>query len=233
VKESSLQAVLSSGIKALDLDCSLDVQARLLEYVRLLNKWNRVYNLTAVREPLQMVTRHLLDSLTVMPFLDVVGKASAEQILDVGTGAGLPGIPLAILSAKTHPLRRFVLLDSNSKKTRFMTQAIAELGLDNVQVVQARTETFEPDDGFEKALEDGFEKGFDVVLSRAFASVDDMLTGAGQHCASTGVILAMKGADPKAELADLNKNFAVEQVHRLAVPGLDEDRHLVSLRRVK
>ena len=93
MKESSLQAVLSSGIKALDLDCSLDVQARLLEYVRLLNKWNRVYNLTAVREPLQMVTRHLLDSLTVMPFLDVVGKASAEQILDVGTGAGLPGIP--------------------------------------------------------------------------------------------------------------------------------------------
>lgn len=215
----SLQAVLSAGIEELNLDCPLDVQAQLLDYVRLLDKWNRVYNLTAVREPTEMVTRHLLDSLAVMPFLDK--ELRGGRILDVGTGAGLPGIPLALLSAQTHPERQFVLLDSNSKKTRFMQQAVAELGLENVQVVHARTEAFQP------------EQTFDVVVSRAFASVADMLAGAGQHCAPGGVILAMKGADPAAELVDLDTNFVVEQVHRLAVPGLDEERHLVCLRRVK
>ena len=217
VKEASLDAVLSAGlsagIKELDLDCPLDVQAQLLDYVRLLHKWNGVYNLTAVRDPAEMVTRHLLDSLTVFPFLQ------GQRILDVGTGAGLPGIPLALLSAQSHPKRQFVLLDSNSKKTRFMQQAVAELGLRNVQVVHARTESFQP------------EHKFDVVVSRAFASVADMLAGAGRHCAPDGVILAMKGADPAAELLDLDPGFVVEQVHRLVVPGLDEDRHLVSLRR--
>lgn len=214
MKEASLDAVLSAGLKTLNLDCPLDVQARLLDYVRLLDKWNRVYNLTAVRDPGQMVTRHVLDSLTVLPFLE------GCWILDVGTGAGLPGIPLALLSAKAHPERKFVLLDSNSKKTRFMQQAVAELGLDNVQVVHARTEAYKP------------EQTFDVVLSRAFASVADMLAGAGQHCAPDGVMLAMKGADPAAELVGLDENFEVEQVHRLVVPGLDEERHLVCLRRV-
>jgi 16S rRNA (guanine527-N7)-methyltransferase len=211
--EAVLSAELSAGIKQLNLDCPLDVQAQLLDYVRLLQKWNGVYNLTAVRDPAEMVTRHLLDSLTVFPFLE------GEQILDVGTGAGLPGIPLALLSAHSHPGRQFVLLDSNSKKTRFMQQAVAELGLKNVQVVHARTESFQP------------EQKFDVVVSRAFASVADMLAGAGQHCAPDGVILAMKGADPAAELVDLDTDFVVKQVHRLVVPGLDEDRHLVSLRR--
>lgn len=205
---------LSAGIKALNLDCPLDVQAQLLDYVRLLHKWNRVYNLTAVRDPALMVTRHLLDSLTVWPYL------AGQRILDVGTGAGLPGIPLALLSAKKAPERQFVLLDSNSKKTRFMQQAIAELGLKNVQAVHARTESFKP------------EQPFDVVLSRAFASVADMLAGAGQHCAPGGEILAMKGADPAAELVDLDPAFKLEQVYRLHVPGLDEDRHLVCLRRM-
>ena len=217
--DTSLQAVLSAGTKELNLECPLDVQAKLLDYVRLLDKWNRVYNLTAVRDPAEMVTRHILDSLTVLPFLDK--ELKGERILDVGTGAGLPGIPLALLSAQTHPEREFVLLDSNSKKTRFMQQAVAELGLDNVQVVHARTEAFVPEQ----------EQGFDVVVSRAFRSVADMLAGAGQHCAPEGVILAMKGADPAAELVDLDTNFVVEQVHRLVVPGLDEDRHLVCLRR--
>lgn len=214
---SSLQAVLSAGIEDLNLDCPLDVQAQLLDYVRLLDKWNRVYNLTAVRDPAEMVTRHILDSLAVMPFLDKGSKGL--RILDVGTGAGLPGIPLALLSAQTHPEREFVLLDSNSKKTRFMQQVVTELGLSNVQVVHARTEAFHPDEPF------------DVVVSRAFASVADMLAGAGQHCVSEGVILAMKGADPAAELVGLDTKFMVEQVHRLVVPGLDEERHLVSLRR--
>ena len=207
-----MQAVLSAGIKSLDLDCSLDVQQQLLDYVRLLDKWNRVYNLTAVRDPAEMVTRHLLDSLAVYPF--VKGK----WILDVGTGAGLPGIPLALLSAQLKPDRQFVLLDSNSKKTRFMQQALVELGLENVQVVHVRTEAFQP------------ETRFDVVVSRAFASVADMLAGAGRHCSPSGEILAMKGADPVGELVDLDANFVVEQVHRLVVPGLDEERHLVRLR---
>lgn len=209
-----LSAGLSSGIKALNLDCPLDVQARLLDYVQLLHKWNRVYNLTAVRDPAQMVTRHLLDSLTVWPY--IVG----QRILDVGTGAGLPGIPLALLSVNKQPDRRFVLLDSNSKKTRFLQQAVAELGLDNVQVVHARTESFQP------------EQGFDIVISRAFASVADMLAGAGQHCVPGGLILAMKGTDPAAELDGLDPAFELEQVYRLQVPGLEEDRHLVCLRRV-
>ncbi len=223
--QAVLSAELSAGIEALKLDCPLDVQAQLLDYVRLLDKWNRVYNLTAVRDPAEMVTRHLLDSLAVMPFLE-----KAESILDVGTGAGLPGIPLALLSAQAYPERGFVLLDSNSKKTRFMQQVVTELGLGNVQVVHARTEIFRVGQG---QSEQGGQlaKGFDVVVSRAFASVADMLAGAGQHCASDGVILAMKGTNPADELVDLNTDFVVEQVHRLVVPGLDEERHLVCLRR--
>ena len=216
--QAGLSAGLSAGIKALNLDCPLDVQAQLLDYVRLLDKWNRVYNLTAVRDPAEMVTRHLLDSLTVMPFLDK--ESEGKRILDVGTGAGLPGIPLALLSAQTHPEREFVLLDSNSKKTRFLQQAVAELGLENVQVVHARTESFLP------------EQGFDVVVSRAFASVADMLAGAGRHCVPGGIMLAMKGADPAAELVDLDEAFVLEQVTRLTVPGLAEERHLVCLRRI-
>jgi 16S rRNA (guanine527-N7)-methyltransferase len=220
----ALAGMLSAGLKALKLDCSLDVQARLLDYVRLLDKWNRVYNLTAVRDPAQMVARHLLDSLTVLPFLDKELGAELNgaggRILDVGTGAGLPGIPLALLSAQPYPERQFVLLDSNSKKTRFMQQAVAELALENVQVVHARTESFRA------------EAGFDVVVSRAFASVADMLAGAGQHCKPGGVMLAMKGANPSAELADLDAAFVLEKVHQLQVPGLDEERHLVCLRRI-
>lgn len=216
----SLERVLAAGLKALNLDCPLDVQARLLDYVRLLDKWNRVYNLTAVRDPAEMVTRHLLDSLTLLPFLNK--ELEDERILDVGAGAGLPGIPLALVSAQTHPRRRFVLLDSNSKKTRFMQQAVTELGLDTVQVVQARTEAYVFAPG----------QGFDTVVSRAFASVADMLAGAGRHCAPGGLILAMKGADPAAELVDLDAGFVLQQVQRVTVPGLDEDRHVVCLRRV-
>lgn len=215
MSDVSQEKRLAAGLKALNLQCSLEVQARLLDYVRLLDKWNRVYNLTAIRDPAEMVTRHLLDSLTVLPFL----PEQARRILDVGTGPGLPGIPLALLSAGPHPERQFVLLDSNSKKTRFMRQAVAELGLDNVQVVHARTETFRP------------EAAFDVVVSRAFASVADMLATAGQHCTSGGIVLAMKGGEPSAELKELDPAFTLEQVHRLTVPGLDEERHLVCLRR--
>jgi 16S rRNA (guanine527-N7)-methyltransferase len=203
----SLESVLSAGLTALGLECPGERRQQLLDYVGLLAKWNRVYNLTAVRDPEEMVTRHLLDSLVVLPYL------RGERVLDVGTGAGLPGIPLAIMS----PEREFVLLDSNSKKTRFVQQAITELGLVNVQVVHARVEQYRP------------ERPFDVVISRAFATVADMLAGAGRHCAAGGAILAMKGADPAAELQDVGPDFAVERVVALSVPGLDEARHLACL----
>ncbi|HEC18951.1 MAG TPA: 16S rRNA (guanine(527)-N(7))-methyltransferase RsmG [Gammaproteobacteria bacterium] len=219
--DTSLGAVLSAGLQALNLSCPLEVQARLLDYVRLLHKWNRVYNLTAVRDPAQMVTRHVLDSLAVTPFLDdaLTDTAVHGRILDVGAGAGLPGIPLALLSAGPHPEREFVLLDSNSKKTRFMQQAVMELGLPGVRVAHARTEDFDAG------------QGFDVVISRAFAAVADMLAGAGQHCRPGGMIMAMKGADPAAELSNLPAGFELEGVYPLQVPGLDEARHLVCLRR--
>ena len=203
----SLQSVLSAGLTALELEGSAAQQQKLLDYVALRAKWNRVYNLTAVRDPAEMVTRHVLDSLVVLPYL------RGARVLDVGTGGGLPGIPLAIMS----PQREFVLLDSNSKKTRFVQQAIAELALPNVNVVHARVEQYRP------------ERPFDVVISRAFATVADMLAGAGRHCAVDGMILAMKGADPTAELQDIDPDYRVQQVIALTVPGLDEARHLVCL----
>lgn len=206
-----LETILSSGLTKLGLDCSLAVQARLRDYVTLLEKWNRVYNLTAVREPTEMVTRHLLDSLAVLPYL------RGTRVLDVGTGAGLPGIPLAIVDQEFCPGREYVLLDSNSKKTRFVQQAVAELGLSNVKVVHGRAEDFQPD------------QLFDVVISRAFASVADMLKNSGQHCAKNGVILAMKGTDPAEELKDIPDGFGLESVHPIRVPGLEGERHVVCL----
>ena len=210
-----VDAVLSSGLSQLGLNCSLAVQAQLRDYVHLIDKWNRVYNLTSVRDPVEMVTRHLLDSLAVLPYL------RGTRVLDVGTGAGLPGIPLAIVNKEVCPEREFMLLDSNSKKTSFVQQVISELGLTNVQVVHERAENYCP------------TSLFDVVVSRAFASIADMLKSSGQHCAADGVILAMKGTDPAAELqeitADIAAKWAVEAVHPLNVPGLEEQRHVVCL----
>lgn len=208
---NSLSALLASGLYELGLDCSPAQQEQLLDYVRLLDKWNKVYNLTAVRDPREMVTRHLLDSLSVLPYLE------GERVLDVGTGAGLPGIPQAIVC----PAREFVLLDSNNKKTRFVQQAMVELGLANVTVVQSRVEDFHA------------EEAFDVVLSRAFASITDMLLSCTQLCAQGGVMLAMKGANPANELIHISQGYTVEGIHRLLVPGLNEERHVVCLRQAE
>lgn len=170
-------------------------------------KWNRAYNLTAVRERAEMVPRHLHDSLAVLPFLH------GATVLDVGTGAGLPGLVLAIAD----PARRYTLLDANGKKIRFCEYAIDALKVPNATAVQARVETYRPG------------VCFDTVVSRAFASIADFIQHAGHLCAPGGAMLAMKGSHPAQELADLPPGWGLAAVHRLIVPGLDAERHLAIL----
>ena len=186
-----------------------DDRQRLLAFVRLLAKWNAAYNLTAVRAPEDMVTRHLLDSLAVLPYL------RGSRVLDIGTGPGLPGIPLAV----ARPDFAFTLLDANAKKTRFVTQAVGELGLKNVEVVQTRMENYRP-----------VEK-FDTLVVRAFSSIADMLENARHLCAPHGLFLAMKGVYPEEELAAIPADYVVREVAALRVPGLDAARHLAVITR--
>jgi 16S rRNA (guanine527-N7)-methyltransferase len=205
--DPGLLARLQQGCDALGLALEPGQAELLLQYLELLLKWNSAYNLTAVRDPAQMVTRHLLDSLAVAPYL------RGEDIIDVGTGAGLPGIPLAIL----YPQRRISLLDSNGKKTRFLFQVKTALRLDNMLVHHARAESFRP------------PAPYDAVLSRAFASLADMVAACRHLLAPGGSFLAMKGAYPTRELVQLAPVYAVRAVHELSIPGLDEQRHLVEL----
>ena len=177
----------------------------LLTYLELLQKWNKVYNLTAVRDPEQMVVRHLLDSLAVAPWCD------GHRLIDVGTGAGLPGVPLAIL----FPEKEFHLLDSNSKKTRFLFQVKTALNLDNTSVHHNRVESFLP------------THRYDAVLSRAFASLVDMVTGADHLLCKEGKFIAMKGEPSETELEVVTQAGYSPNVHELLVPGLNERRSLV------
>ncbi len=202
--------LLRLGLEELGLVLPGETERRLLDYVALLDKWNKTYNLTAVRDPVQMITHHILDSLAVRPFL------KGPDILDIGTGAGLPGIPLAL----TCPQYQFTLLDSNAKKTRFVTQAKGELGLDNVRVVHERVEKYRP------------AQKFDTLLTRAFASLAEMLRLAGHLLTEDGEFLAMKGNYPKEELEQVISPFKVLEVCDLVVPGLDEQRHLVRITRL-
>ncbi|MCW9024242.1 MAG: 16S rRNA (guanine(527)-N(7))-methyltransferase RsmG [Gammaproteobacteria bacterium] len=205
---SDLKGILTQGLSQIGLEIEASAEQRLLDFIELLAKWNRSYNLTAVRKPEQMVTRHLLDSLVIEPYLQ------GEQVLDVGTGAGLPGIPLAIVC----PERHFTLLDSNSKKTRFVTQAVAELGLTNVDVVQSRVESFQP------------QGQFDTVIARAFATIGDFIAQSRHLLTRDGLFLVMKGVYPVTELDELGEEFVVEQTHKLDVPGLDAERHLIIIK---
>jgi 16S rRNA (guanine527-N7)-methyltransferase len=200
---------LQHGLDALALALPAPAPDQLLAFLALLHKWNRAYNLTAVRDPLAMVSRHLLDSLAVAKYL------SGERFADVGCGAGLPGIPLAIAL----PESQFDLLDSNGKKIRFVTQAVTELKLANARAIQTRAERFRP------------ERGYDGVLSRAFASLADMAALCEHLLAPDGVLLALKGAYPADELSALPKHYKVEACHPLRVPGEAGQRHLVVLRR--
>ncbi len=205
--EISTREVLAQGLRQLKLDLPATTQDQMLAYVDLLAKWNRTYNLTAVRDPVQMVIRHLLDSLTVLPYI------KGSRFIDVGTGAGLPGIPLALVLTDAE----WVLLDSNGKKTRFVVQAVAESGLDNVVVANTRAEDYHPADLF------------DVVITRAFAALDVIVRDVAHLCRPGGRILAMKGKLSSQEAKCMAGIPAVTTIHSLEVPGLQEERHLVEI----
>lgn len=190
----------------MNIPATAQQRGRLLDFLHLLRKWNRVYNLTAIENQADMVRLHLLDSLAVLPYL------SGVQVLDVGTGAGLPGIPLAALA----PEREFTLLDSNAKKTRFVQQAVIELGLPNVRVEQARIEQYRP------------SHGFDVILARAFASLPAIVGETARMLNPGGTILAQKGKSPEQEFKTL-ENVTVEDFP-LHIPGIDAQRHLIAIK---
>jgi 16S rRNA (guanine527-N7)-methyltransferase len=200
---------LERGLAQIGVAASVQQQQQLVEYLLLFEKWNKAYNLSAVREREAMVSRHLLDSLVVLPHLQ------GKRFIDVGTGGGLPGIPLAIMKPDCH----FSLLDSNGKKTRFLFQVKTALKLDNVEVENRRVESFQP------------SPLFDGIISRAFASLYDMVTGCAQLLAPAGRFWALKGVYPETELSELPKHYTVEACHRLDVPGCDGERHLLEISR--
>ncbi|HAS3579522.1 TPA: 16S rRNA (guanine(527)-N(7))-methyltransferase RsmG [Vibrio cholerae] len=205
-----LRVKLDALISKTSLTVTEQQREQLVGYVQLLDKWNKAYNLTSVRDPMEMLVKHILDSLVVSPHL--VG----ERFIDVGTGPGLPGIPLAIM----HPDKEFVLLDSLGKRIRFLKQVIHDLKINNVLPVQSRVEEFDP------------ESGFDGVLSRAFASMTDMVNWC-QHLPkpNAGVFLALKGVRPDDETTLLPEWCSVTDIKALQVPELEGERHLVILSR--
>lgn len=205
----SIAAALAAGLKSLDLRLAKDTSEKLLEYVGLIDKWNRVYNLTAVRTRENMVTHHLLDSLSVAPHL------RGATLLDVGSGAGLPGIPLAL----ARPESRVTLIESNSKKSAFLNQAVIELKLENVDVAQARVETWVA------------PRRYDVVISRAFSSLSEFAESSGRHLADDGILAAMKGAFPADEVDQVPAPYRVVSTIALEVPRLHAERHLVLMQR--
>ncbi len=204
-------AELVRGAQALGVELSEGQQQQLLAYLALLIKWNKAYNLTAVRDPDEMVSRHLLDSLSVVSFV----AESGQTWLDVGSGGGMPGVPLAIM----FPDRSFTLLDSNGKKTRFLTQVKLELKLANLEVVHSRVEQFQP------------AEAFDGITSRAFSSLEDFASWT-RHLGNTQTRwLAMKGVQPDDELQRLPADVRLDACHVLKVPGCQGQRHLLILRR--
>ncbi|MCD1646323.1 16S rRNA (guanine(527)-N(7))-methyltransferase RsmG [Marinobacter adhaerens] len=200
---------LRDGLATMGLSLDEDRQEKLLAFLGLLNKWNRAYNLTAVRDERVMVSRQLLDSLSILPWV------TTDHLLDVGAGGGLPGIPLAI----TLPEKRFTLLDSNGKKTRFLNQCVLELGLGNVEVIHGRAEDCSP------------EEPFAQISSRAFTALENLVNWCGDLLANEGEFLAMKGQFPDDEVAALPAGWQVKSSHSLDVPGADGERHLLVVAR--
>lgn len=209
----ALEKELARGLTALGLVLAQEQHDQLIRYVLLMQKWNRVYNLTAIREPQRMLSHHLLDSLAIIPA--VMAQQSTDRaplhVLDVGSGAGLPGIPLAVAC----PGIDVTMLDSNQKKTAFIQQAVAELQLKNARVECQRVERVQS------------SQRFKVILSRAFAEISEFVQLAKHLLAPGGVFIAMKGQYPGEEIARLPAAFKVQKVVKLVVPGLDAERHLV------
>lgn len=198
--------LMQAGIVITDTE-----KTQLVQLVELLHKWNKAYNLTSVRDPDAMLVKHILDSLVVSPHLH------GERFIDVGTGPGLPGLPLAIIN----PDKQFVLLDSLGKRINFIRQVIQELGLTNVTPVKSRVEEYQPD------------VGFDCVLSRAFASLEDMLSWCHHLPSEQGSFLALKGQYPEQELAQLPANIRLVACHELRVPELEGERHLLEFKHIQ
>ncbi|PWV87224.1 16S rRNA (guanine(527)-N(7))-methyltransferase RsmG [Pantoea ananatis] len=200
---------LTSLLQAAKISLSDQQKQQLVAYVGLLDKWNKAYNLTSVRDPQQMLVRHILDSIVVAPHLQ------GSRFIDVGTGPGLPGIPLAIVMPEAH----FTLLDSLGKRVRFLRQVQHELGLTNIEPVQSRVEAFPS------------EPQFDGVISRAFASLEDMVSWCHHLPAENGRFYALKGVRPDEEIASLPAGYALDKVISLQVPQLEGERHLVIVAR--
>jgi 16S rRNA (guanine527-N7)-methyltransferase len=207
---AALSAVLGEGVAAMHLDVSPAQQDKLMNYLALMFKWNAVYNLTSLRDPMQMVTHHLLDSLAAVPAF-----AGAQNILDVGSGGGLPGIVLAIV----RPDMKVSMIDTVHKKTAFLTQVKAELGLANVTVYTARVEQLQVSDKF------------DVITSRAFADLSDFVNWSSHLLADGGRYIALKGVAPRDEQERLPAEWKVDKVEPLDVPRLGAERHLVFIER--
>lgn len=204
-----LSRILARGIDALGLEISTEQQAKLVRFVEMINKWNKAYNLTSVRDPHQMMIKHILDSLAVKPYVE------GQTVIDVGTGPGLPGIPLAIVLPETH----FVLLDSLGKRVRFMKQCAHDLGIANIEPVQSRVEEHQP------------QQPYDCVLSRAFASLKDMLHWCSHLVDSEGKFLALKGQFPQEELDEVSNHYQITSINNLSVPELEGERHLVTIKK--
>jgi 16S rRNA (guanine527-N7)-methyltransferase len=207
--QAELDRRLEKGVGELRLSLGRDDRTKLLQYLALLEKWNRVYNLTAIRDRGKMVSGHLLDCLAVIPYV------TGTRVLDVGSGAGFPGIPVAV----ARPDIQVVLLDSNHKKAAFLRQVVADLQLKNATVTCERVEAWH-----------GGEK-FDCIISRAFAEIAEFIALTRHLLASGGIFAAMKGVHPFEEIERLPPDFRVRQVHAFAVPGLEAERHLVLIER--
>ncbi|HDX1193359.1 TPA: 16S rRNA (guanine(527)-N(7))-methyltransferase RsmG [Pasteurella multocida] len=203
--EQQLSQKLEILLKQTALSITDQQKEQLIKLVLLLNKWNKAYNLTSVRDPMEMLVKHILDSVVVSPYLQ------GKHFIDVGTGPGLPGLPLAIVN----PHKHFVLLDSLGKRISFIRNAIRELGLDNVEAVLSRVEEYHP------------EQPFDGVLSRAFASLKDMTDWCQHLPKQDGYFYALKGLYHQEEVEELSEKFTIQQVIRLQVPELIGERHLV------
>ncbi|MCN4144635.1 MAG: 16S rRNA (guanine(527)-N(7))-methyltransferase RsmG [Thiohalomonas sp.] len=218
----TLSQSLADGIQQQGQTIGQSEEGKLIHFVELLNKWNKVYNLTSIRKPEEMISLHLLDALVMMPFFEN-NEPPVKRVLDVGTGGGIPGIPLAICLPEVD----FVLMDARGKKVRFIQTAIAQLGLKNVTAIHSRVEDYQVNEGDK----------FDRIISRAFSSLEDMLMYCRHLCRrrgqknaqKQGKFLAMKGQIPEEEIAQLPEGFRIEEINELKVSGLNAQRNLIQI----